>query len=289
VNSESEGRLSKYPRTQSSVLDITSTEVEEAEIHHQVNKPMNLVNSNLDGKNVHEQDTLNLILTPINTLLIMVDLLDDLLRHLDTHTNMAITTRTDLLPLVRLLMLDHRFLTLTDPCLPVDVSFPFLNITPIPSLQSRLTVHHLNHQCTLLVLRDSGLRRPLTRTPTLTTRGHTLPIPLRTTTTSIRLLLLTMPQLQDHPVQHTPIPLLQVVITPLELLVLALHPYKLLVKGHTLNTPTLAIRPIRLSNTPPPTNSPNTHTETMTESDEQKMTMKIRERCHDPLRPRRRT
>jgi hypothetical protein len=289
VNSASEARLSKYPRTQSSVLDITSTEVEEAVIHHQVNKQTNLGNSNLDGKNVHEQDTLNLILTPINTLWIMVDLLADLLRHLVTHTNTATMTRTDLLPPVHLLMLDHRFHTLTDPCQLVDGNCPFLNITPIPSLQSRLTVHHLNLQCTLPVLRDSGLLRPLTRMPTLTTRGHTLPTPLPTTTTSIKLLLLTTPLLQDHPVQHTHIHLLQVGITPLEHLVLAPHPSKLQVKGHMLSTPTPAIPPTRRSSTPPRTSNRNIHTVTMTESDELKMTMKIRERCHDPLRPLLRT
>jgi hypothetical protein len=289
VNSESEERLSKYPRMQSSVLDITSTEVEEAEIHHQVNKPTNSVNFNLDGKNVHEQDTLNLILTQINTLLIMVDLLDDLLRHLVTHTNMAITTKTDLLPLVRLLMLDRQCHTLTDPCLRVDGNCPFLNITPIPSLQSRLTAHHPNHQCTLPVLRDSGLLRPLTQTPTLTTRGHTHPTHLPTTTTSIKLLLLTTPQPQDHLVQHTHIPLLQVGITPLEHLVLAPHPSKLLVKGHMLSTPTLAIRPTHPSSILLRTSNRSTRMGTMTESDELKMTMRIRERCHDPLRPLLRT
>jgi len=289
VNSESEERLLKYPRTQSSVLDITSTEVEEAEIHHQVNKPMNLVNTNLDGKNVHERDTLNLILTPINMLSIMVDHLDDLLRLLVTHTNMVITIRTDHLLPVHLLMLDHQSLILTDPCLLVDGNYPFLNITPIPSLQSRLTAHHLNHQCTLPVLRDNGLLRPLTRMPILTTRGHTLPIPLPTTTTSIRLLLLTTPQPQDHLVQHTPIPLLLVDITHQELLVLAPHPSKLPAKGHMLSTPTLVIRPTRPSSTLPPTNSHNTPTGTMTESDGLKMKMKIRERCHDPHRPLLRT
>jgi hypothetical protein len=289
VNSESEERLSKYPRTQSSVLDITNTEVEEAEIHHQVNKQTNLVNSNLDGKNVHEQDTLNLILTPINTLLIMVDLLDDLLRRLVTHTNMAITTRTDLLPLVHLLMLDHRFHTLTDPCLLVDENCPFLNITPIPSLQSRPMVLHHNHQCTLLVLRDSGLLRPLTRTPILTTRGHTHPTPLPTTTTSIKLLLLTTPLPQDHPVQHTPTHLLLVGITLLEHLVLAPHPSKLQVKGHMLNTLTPVIPRIHPSSILHPTNSHSILTGTMTESDELRMTMRIRERCHDPLRPLLRT
>jgi hypothetical protein len=289
VNSESEERLLKYPRTQSSVLDITNTEGEEAEIHHQVNKPTNLVNFNLDGKNVHEQDTLNLTLTPINTLLIMGDHPDDLLRHLVTHTNMAITTRTDLLPLVHLLMLDHRFLTHTDPCLPADGNCPFLNITPIPSLQSRLTAHHHNHQCTLPVLRDSGLLRPLTRTPTLTTRVHTHPIPLQTTTTSIKLLLHTTPLPQDHPVQHTPTHLLPVDITHLEHLVLAPHPSKLQAKGHMLNTLTPVIPRIRLSNTLRPTNSHSILTGTMTESDELRMTMRIRERCHDPLRPLLRT
>ena len=274
----------KYPRTQSSVLDITSTEVEGVVIPHLINKPTNSGNSNLDGRNVHEQDTLSLTLTLINMVSITVDHLDDLLRHLVILINMVITTRIDLLPLVRLLMLDNRFLTLTDPCLRVDENCPFLNIMPSRSLQSRLTVHHLNHQCTLPVLRDSGLPRPPTRMLTLTTRGHTHPIPLRTTTTSIKPLLHTTPHPRDHLVQLTPTHLLQVGITPLELLVLAPHLSKLPAKVHTPSTLTQVTLRTRLSNIQPQTSNRSTPTGTMTESDELKMKMKIRERCHDPLR-----
>ena len=275
----------KYPRTQSSVLDITNTEVEEAVIPHQVNKPTNLVNSNLDGKNVHVPDTLNRTPTPISMLLIMVDHLDDPHRHLVTHINMVITTRIDLLPPERLLMLGLQFPTLTDPCLQVDESYPSRNITPSRNLQSLLTAHHLNHQCIPQGLRDSGLLRPLTRMLTLITRERTLPTPLPTTTTSIKLLLLTTPRLLDHPVQRTPTPLLPVVITPQELLVLAPHPSKPQVKVPTLNILTLATRPIRRSSTLHPTNSRNTLTGTTTESDGLKTRMRIQERCHDPLRP----
>ena len=197
---------------------------------------------------------------------------------------MVITTRIDRLHLALLRMLGNLFHTHTDPCLLLAENCPFLNITLNQNHPFLPMALHLNHQCTLPLLRDSGLLPLLIQMPTLIMKGHTHPIPRRIITTSITPLLHNTPLPQDLQEQHTPTHLLPVDTTHRELPVLV-HPYRLQVKVHTHNTLTPVIPLIRLSNTLHPINNRSTLTVTMIEKDGRKTRMKILERCRDPLRP----
>lgn len=286
-NSASEARLSKCPRTPWSDLDTMNTEPVEETRSSLVRLHLeSLANSELDGMNDHERDILSRTRMPSRVRSkITVDHPDALLLA-DTPILMA-TIRTGHRPAAHHhLMLASTSLTHTAQCLPVDESCPCRSTMPSRSRQSLPTAHP-SRPCTHPLRLDLGRLRPPMQTPTLTTKGLTLPtlLPRATTNTRRPLSSTTVPLPPARLVPATPIHPAPVATTHQ---VKGVRPPLPNLRANTLSTRTPVTRRKRHSSTLALTRL-STLTAAMTESDVPKVIMTIRERCPDPLRPFRQT